>query len=452
MPQIIRDPSLNSGIVNNGGTDLFAYPDTPAASILDFQATPTQPLPGNTATATGMLSPDLQVSQRLANFPPEVYNLSPSSVLMHFLQAMLGDAGVGQLRKLQLVSQLQSVVTSTHFYDLDTFWGSLFGAIRGPNGTLPQNPSTGTTFNPYTDLASPDGWDQIDAIDALFRERIIALARAVTLGPTVPGLKAMAEALTGYPCNVYETWKLIDSQGVQGGGGQTWNQVMATDPTWSAFTIGEMWQQVMGVLSYGGMGLNARSEVVIQPRKNYPPTQAGSVQQAADIYGIVRVAEVLKPASALLSVDVTGVQAQIPVAIPAVWADSIYWELIQYVTPADEDDPAYAVAQAAYQLGGELVGATFPQPRPPASRCQGSQYSYVTDVTTVGGETTVENFTEVVNLHSWEHQDFATGTVYYLPAEALMESDRADTARLASPVAVTSAPYTGPRSPVATAG
>src|SRR6185312_13577516 len=144
-----------------GGLDLFSYPDTPSASVLDFQLPAGQPQPSGTTTATGMVTPDLLIQQRLRNFPDSVYDLAATSVLVHFLQAMLGDAGVGQVRKRQLIAQLQNAVTSTHFYDLDAFYGALFGAIRGPSGTLPDNPSTGVTFSPYTDLASPDGWDEV---------------------------------------------------------------------------------------------------------------------------------------------------------------------------------------------------------------------------------------------------------------------------------------------------
>ena len=222
MPSIITDPSLSrtSGIINNGmspAASIWTFPDAPAQSILNFQAVPTQPLPGGTESATGLISPPALLRHQLKNFSPEVYELAANGALVHFMQALLGDSGVGQLRKRQVVARLQENVTSSSFYDLDAFYGALFTNIRGPAGTLPTNPATGIAVSPYTDLATPDGWDQVEAIDAVFRERIVSLARAITLGATVPGLQALAEAITGYKCHVYEVWRIIDNQGPQPG-------------------------------------------------------------------------------------------------------------------------------------------------------------------------------------------------------------------------------------------
>jgi hypothetical protein len=434
MPQVVSDPSLNPGIILNGGTSLFAYPDTPTASILDFQTIPSQPLPPQTATATGMLSPDLLFAQRLRNFPPEVYDLSPSSVLVHFMQALLGDGGAGQVRKRQLLARLQTAVSSTSFYDLDAFYGALFGAIRGPSGTLPVNPATGLTYDPYSDTASQDVWDEIEAIDARFRERIIALARAITLGGTVPGLRALAEAVAGVPCDVWEIWSLIDRQGAQGSG-NLWSFVESTWTTWDAFPGGFMWEQVSGFIDYGGLGINSRSEVIIQPRKNYDNTVEGLTQRAADLYGISRVCETLQPATCLLTVNDRGLDPQRPVPIAALWADSTYWDVVQYVTPP--------------------VGPPAPQPRPPHSRHQGTQISYVADVTTARGIATDDDgdFTDHLVYGDHEQVIFPGGKkVEYTAAKGVMEKSRAASSRLASQVSVVAAPYSGPRLPVATAG
>jgi len=51
MPQVISDTgSWNPGIVNQNAT-IFDFPNTPGASILPYQANPTQPLPDRTTTA-----------------------------------------------------------------------------------------------------------------------------------------------------------------------------------------------------------------------------------------------------------------------------------------------------------------------------------------------------------------------------------------------------------------
>lgn len=140
MPAIVNDPSL-SPLIQQSST-IFDWPDTPAPSVLNFQIIPTQPLPDRTTTATGMLIPDLIISQRLVNFPPNLYDLNPSSALFHFMAALMGAGGAGQIRQRQLLARLQTALTSTSFYDLDSFYGSLFGALRGPSGSLPWNPAT----------------------------------------------------------------------------------------------------------------------------------------------------------------------------------------------------------------------------------------------------------------------------------------------------------------------
>lgn len=465
MPAVITDPSLQPGIVSQG-TSLFEYPDTPAPSILNFQAIPTQPQPGRTSTATGLLCPPLLISEMLRNFPDEVYNLSPTTALVHFMQAMLGPTGAGQLRQSQQFARLQSAITSTNFYDLDSFYGALFGALRGPDGSLPQNPSTGVTFNPYTDLATPDGWDDITTADAIFRERIIALARAITLGGTVPGLQALGEAITGAECEVYQVWSLVDSQGAQGGTGHTWSSLQGQFATWSAIPPTETWNLMQGVTIIGGMGLNARNEVIIQPKKNYTTDLAGQQQQAADAWGIMKVARVLAPAFAIVSVAPQGLTVNTPVPIVSLWADSEFWEVIPKVTPAQPGDPAYAVMLEAYSRstgrqapGQQLTDVAIPQAKPPFSSSQGTQYSCVSAVSKVNSlviqqpRKPPDANTAIRAASDDETVHFPDGTsTTYKAAWALMEPSRAASARVASTVSSISSPYTGPRSPVVTHG
>lgn len=456
MPQVVTDPNFRPGVISNLGTDLFAWPSVQPASVLGLQAPPTQPLPPGTSTAANLLIPDLQVIAQLGNFPAAVYDLSPTSLLVHFMTALLGNSGAGQLRKRQMVARLQQAVTSTRFYDLDSFYGALFGAQRGPSGTLPVNPGTGLPVSPYSDLASPDAWDEVEAIDARFRERVIQLSRAITLGATVPGMRAIAEAITGGPCQVYEVWRLLDNAGGPAPGFQTWEEVEASYPTWSAIPAGTTWQSAEGVVSFAGlMGNGAPNEIVIQPERSYDSSVAGLAQQGSDMLGILSVAEVLKPAAAIVSVDVSGAPTTVPVLPSSAWADSQYWEIVHLVTPSSPSDPAYQAITASYQSGnaGELPAGTYVTPRPPLSRSTGTQYSYAADVTTVtaaAASGSDPNTAVISDGQDFETVIFPGGRIVsqYLPGQAILSPAQSRTVRTSSPVSVIAAPWSGPRTPV----
>lgn len=459
MPQVVTEQV--SQVISNGGTDLFSYPNTQQTSILDLQTPSSQPLPAGTDTATNLLNPDLQVIQQLNNFPPNLYDLAPTSVLVHFMTALLGDSGTGQLRKRQLVSRLQQAVTSTNFYDLDSFYGALFGAQRGPSGSLPVNPSTGLPVDPYSDLASGDGWDEIAAIDATFRERIIALAKAITLGGTMPGIQALAEAITGVTCDVYETWRFLANAQGETPGANTWEQIETTDLSWAAVD-GTTWQTLEGVPTYTGLlGGGVANEIVITPKKKYTSAVTDQSAEASDQYGILSVAEVLRPAQSLISVDVNGPGIVVQVPISAAWADSQYWEPLHLVTPLSASDPAYAKCLSSYQGGGQsgsTAGTPIATPCPPLSRSQGSQYSYSGDVTATvaqavtGADPNTAVVTSGTDYQTVTYPPASRGKLppveSYLPSQAIMPPAQAATARTASPAATQCAPYSGPRVPV----
>lgn len=449
MPQVLTDPSLNTGVVSNGGTDLFSYPNVQQGSVLGLQTPATLPVPPGTHTAVNLLSPPLQVASQLPNFPANIYDVSPTSMLYHFMQALLGDGGTGQLLRRSMITRLQQAITSTHFYDLDSFYGALFGAQRGPSSAIPDNPNTGQPVDPYGDLASPDGWDEVEAADAVFREQIIQLARAITLGGTMPGLQALAEAVTGSTCQVWEAWRL--GVNAQAPVGNTWQQVTTTYATWSA-TIGQTWDALMGYVPFVNVN-GLPSEVVIEPRKLYPSTPAGAAEQGGDLFGVLSVVEALRPAASMVSV-VPGLTTLTPLPIASAWADSQNWELVHTVTPAGDLD-AYSAVANSYQgvNASQLPAGSYVQPRPPLSRSAAGQYSYASEVTAVTARA-VSGFSPG-EVQVTDGQDFqvvvfpSRAVVQYPAAQAVMLAARALTGRAASSVAVKCAPYSGPRVPVA---
>lgn len=459
MPAVVTDPSLQPGIVNQN-TSIFDYPDTPVPSVMALQGSPSQPLADRTATATGLLLPDLLLEQRLANFPEEVWTVTPDSYIYRFMAALLGPAGAGQLRQRQQMARLQSAVEGTHFFDLDAFYGALFSAQRSNDAALPQNPSTQIMFNPYQDLATQDGWDDILALDAIYRERVIQLARAISLGGTVPGLQAIAEAIVRVPCAVYETWRLVDYQGPQPGLGNTWGAVQSANPLWSSFGS-VTWAQVTGTSSFGGLGINARCEVVIQPQRSYAGDLASQQQAASDAAGIMAVTDVLAPASSIITVDTSGALSDMPVTIAGLSADSDYWEVIAKVQ-APQGDPKYGGFVTAYDRGGQRVDSARPMKPgvPPFTQSQGVQYSYASSAAVAFASSwePVTSGTAVLDAPKKDMRDYQTvhfpngRTVSYVPAWGIADAATMAAGRASSAVSSAAAPYSGPRMPVTTAG
>jgi hypothetical protein len=395
------------------------------------------------------------------------------------MAALMGPSGAGQLRQRQQTARLQSAIAGTHFYDLDAFYGALFSASRTDAAALPQNPATGTTLNPYTDLATQDGWDQVEAADAVYRERVIQLARAVSLGGTAPGLQAMAEAIVRVPCNVYEVWRLIDAQGSEGLNGNTWAELQIVFPEWSA-TDGETWDQMQGIVIYGGLGINARNEVIIQPQRTYNSDLASQQQAVSDASGIMDVVRVLAPAFALVSVDTTGALVDSPVTVAGLAADSDYWEVISKAalptTPATSSStapssPASSSAPSsaspyqgffnAYDSGGIMQDPSQPMKPgvPPFSQSQGISYSYSSAVAQSfssvlpGAAADASAFSGIMDLKNYQVVTFPAGpATSYAPAWGVTDPATAAAARAASAVSMTASPYSGARAPVVTAG
>jgi len=434
-----------TGVVTQSQS-LFDISAQPSATLLQLQTIISNPLVGELPTATGMVLTDIATYDRLAHFPEEMYDLRPESHLVRFMKALLGESGVGQLRKRYLLAQLEQSLSSTHFYDLDRFYGSLFGARRGVLGALP--------IDPMEDVATPDGWDEIAEYDARFRERIIKLAKAITLGGTPMGMQALAEALTGVECDIYEVWSMIDTQGSPVPG-RTWAQVDADFATYGVmkpFT----WSQIMGAVTFGNLGINARNEFVIRPKTTYNISDPeDAVRRAEDLYGIQRVINVLKPAFTIASVDDTGVAVHQEVPIAGVSADSEFWEVITRVIPEPELEEIYQLLYKAYDRRANPTGVERVQPKPPFSSSQGQQWSYASEVSSVtafdGAGGAVPGLTGVAqglknNTNNYDTITFYDGKkITYRPEYAVIDIKKALAARSPGVGAIVAHPYSGSR-------
>lgn len=436
-----------TGILNQS-TSLFDIPSTNTATLLQLQTVTSQPFVGELSSASGVLLADVASYDRLTSFPSDLYDLRPASHLVRLMKALLGDGGVGQLRKRYALSQFQSSLASTHFYDLDKFYGALFGAKRSVLTQLP--------LDPTTEVATPDGWDDVHAMDAIFRERVIKLAKAITLGATPMGMQALAEALTGVECDIYEVWQQLDTAAAPGGA-NTYATVASSYANYGAMKL-YTWGQISGVVSFGKLAINARNEFVVRPKTVYNPTDANdAVKHAEDLYGILRVINVLKPAQTLASVDDTGLAVHQKVPIRAVAADSEYWEVTSSVIPQPGLEDTYHVTYQAYDNRAKPTQIQAAVPRPPFSASQGQEWSYVTEVTSVKGyvkhhgpdlptsSAPAPNTFDTVRF-------FDNKTIAYRPEYATIDPRQAQAAQAAGDGSLASHAYSGPRKVVPTHG
>lgn len=436
-----------TGILNQS-TSLFDIPSTNTATLLQLQTISSQPFVGELSSTTGALLPDVAPYDRLSNFPEDLYDLRNSSHLVRLIKTLLGDGGVGQLRKRYALAQFESSLTGTHFYDLDRFYGALFGARRSVLTQLP--------IDPTTEVATPDGWDDVHAMDTIFRERIIKLAKAITLGCTPMGMQALAEALTGVECDIYEVWRQLDTAATPGGA-NTYATVASTYANYGAMKT-VTWGQASGVVSFGKLAINARSEFTIRPKTVYDPSDpVSAVKHAEDLYGILRVINTLKPAQTLATVDDTGLAVHQKVAIRAVAADSEYWEVASSVIPKPGLEDTYHVAYQAYDNRAKPTQIQAAVPRPPFTSSQGQEWSYVGEVTSVKGYVKPHN-PELPTSSAPAPNIFDTiryfdnKTISYKPEYATLDPRQAQAAQAAGDGSLTAHPYSGPRKVIPTHG
>jgi hypothetical protein len=423
--------------------DLSPY--IPFGSLIPIQGGVSTPTSDSIEVESGLLAADYRTSERLVHFHESLYDLADDSHLVRFLKALLGDSGAGQLRKRSLVTRLQTTINGSRFYDLDRFYGAIFGSARKIPEFLPVDPMEST--------ATPDEWDEITSSDSLYRSRVTALARAVPMGGTVPGLTAAAEAIMGVDCDIYETWPLIDNYGAGSGNtGRVWDDVETDFPTWGDFpsTLPDAiaWNEVMDQILFGRTGINSRSEIVVRPKKTYDDSPEGRIDRLEDEMALIQVLGKLKPANILLTVDPDGLALHRPSTVASITSDSDYWEVVPKVTPRGTGTrwaKIYPHSQVRVKKG--LSQETSPRilPRPPLGGTQGREWDHNSFVSSARGYTLDDDGNEVVgdNVDLVMNED---GQIVPFSAPAGLSDPRALAgARATGDGVLVSHPYSGPR-------
>jgi len=134
----------------------------------------------------------------LDNFPEEVYNKSPDSVLVKFLNALLGPSGAGWIKRNYLDVRLMFEESGIELNRLEDFYGNplKFGRL------LSEKYDYETTGN-----LERGAWNEIKAKDEAYRNRVMDFLHGARLGGTVDGITLAARSGLGYNVKIIENYK-----------------------------------------------------------------------------------------------------------------------------------------------------------------------------------------------------------------------------------------------------
>lgn len=465
-------------------------------SLLPAQYDPSTPSVDGLERATNLLVPDYLTSVRLSHLPGDLYDLRPHSHLVRFIRALMGDSGAGGQRKRYLIARFQAAFTSTHFYDLDRFYGAIFGTNRLRHERL--------KFNPFTDNATSEEWEKIHTADARFRERVFALAKAIPMGATKPGLKTAAEAIVGAPCEVIEDWARIDY--LHGHGYKTeedfegftwsqiqsfgsWNQVVAqgsyadlsgvnppillTQREYRHFLPDGIstWDLVENIGPWGPnpldadqanvetrrqvlpVSINDRGGVLVRPLKAYPDDERGRSEKAQDEQALRRVLNVLKPTNVKIKIDMEADGLYSEKAIAQVYSDSDYFEIVQHVSPSSLVQSSLYPLSPQQQADGMSTAQTRILPRPPFSAVQSAEWNYANEVIAVRSYAEQDTTQVVIDGEAYDRVTDIYGHVTDFSGEkGVLEPRAAEAGRLSNDTSLVNHPYASDRQVVATHG
>lgn len=421
---------MTTPVVNQGDQTSFFQSQQlapNAADLISDQIDPTQPQVEGLTPVSDPIIPDRVVVDRLTHMDPSLYDLRDSSHLMRLLKALLGAAGAGGLRKQTSMTRLSSSLSGTNFLDLDGFWGALFTLGRITAESMPDN-ADGTSFNPFTQVADSDTWDDVASRDGMYRSRITQFARAVNQGATYYGILAAAEGLLGIECDLIESWTYADliPHGQLGSAinANTWFVVTSQFPTYGS-AAGLSWGTLEGGVQLPGQApLASRGEVIIRPKRAISQEEK---RQAS------HVLDVLRPAGTLITVLESGDEIQQTLTARSVWSDSEAWDVVSVVT---ERPGLLNPSEDIYPNQGQYQGA-----RPAFSNYSGESISYNSRISAVKSYQMIDDtitdaasdFGSVVFLDGQRHD--------YVPIEGIMSVHQASVARAASEGVMTAYPY-----------
>lgn len=136
----------------------------------------------------------------LKRFPEEIYNRSPDSHLYRFLRSMLGDQGVNWIRKNYLQARLIFEELNIELFDLDAFYGDVFGFGRILDEAFDDDP---------TGLIPRDQWEVIKSKNTRYRNRALDFVNGARAGNTPFGMRLVAKSGLGHEVEIIENYKYL---------------------------------------------------------------------------------------------------------------------------------------------------------------------------------------------------------------------------------------------------
>lgn len=322
--------------------------------LYNLQVSGSMPLGKGLARGSNPILPPLLLEKRLAHFAEEVFDIAPETHLARFMKAILGESGVGYLRKRLLVVRLSEALGGTNFFDIDRFFGALFAVGRRSNESI--------GFDPYTEYASVEDWEAVLAADAAYRSRVGQFAKAIHLGATPVGIESISEALLEVDVDLTEGYIRAD-QVVRTYGDLETDFNVGGSPTGYGLMDGNLYDTLEG--GVGSVGSQDRFHFTVKPKR--------PVDFEAQ-YDLVRAIMRFKPANTSFSIEQATIDILNKVDIRTAWSPSRYWEVRRRVMTSEANYamygadasgliepklPAFGQHQSeAWSLLGTLLGVT----------------------------------------------------------------------------------------------
>jgi hypothetical protein len=137
-------------------------------------------------------------------FPDSLYTKALDSVLVTFLYALLGPAGVGSIAQEYLEARLEYEDATLGGASLDQLYTSPFAFARLAEETY--------DIDAQASMLSAAQRAQILAQDASFRNRAIDFLKGVRAGGTLNGFELVAKSGLNHPVDVIENWRALYDQ------------------------------------------------------------------------------------------------------------------------------------------------------------------------------------------------------------------------------------------------